>query len=105
MAHKPYSQANTKRPASSGRFPLAVAALALVLVAVGAFFLFNRGTSAPAKPAEVAGRPQLAVDREQIDFGKVPLDVPVQAKFELRNTGDQVLQIQGAPQVEVREGC
>jgi len=46
------------------------------------------------------------VDRQQIDFGKVPLDKPVKATFMLSNVGDQPLQILGEqPVVEVKQGC
>lgn len=83
----------------------ALGAVALALVAVGAFFLFGHGNNEPAKPVGVAGQPNLVVDRERLDFGKVPVEQLVKAEFELSNTGDQPLQILGAPQVEVREGC
>ena len=42
---------------------------------------------------------------QQIDFGKVPLDIPVKATFKLSNVGDQPLQILGQPIVEVKQGC
>jgi hypothetical protein len=103
VAQKSYSRAKT--PPKRNNLPIVLAGFALAFVAIGAFFLFGRGNGAPAKPVEVAGQPNLVVDREQIDFGKVPMDKPVLAEFELSNTGDQPLQIVGAPQVEVREGC
>jgi hypothetical protein len=51
------------------------------------------------------GGPRLAVDREEIDFGSVRFDKMVQARFRLKNVGDQPLQIATAPRVEVVEGC
>lgn len=104
MAHKSHSRAKNPRPKQSP-LPFVLGGIALVLVALGAFFLLGRGNGEPARPVEVAGQPNLAVDREQIDFGKVPVEQVVEAKFALSNTGDQPLQILGAPQVEVRAGC
>ncbi|MBM4458724.1 MAG: DUF1573 domain-containing protein [Chloroflexi bacterium] len=49
--------------------------------------------------------PRLAVDQKTMDFGKVPLDIPVKATFKLTNVGDQPLQILNKPIVEVRQGC
>jgi flagellar basal body-associated protein FliL len=104
VAHKSYARAKNPLP-KRNPLPLILMGIALVLVAVGAFFLFGRSDNEPPKPVETAGRPNLAVDREQIDFGKVPVEQVVKSEFELSNTGDQPLQILGAPQVEVREGC
>ncbi len=53
----------------------------------------------------MAGRPSLVADRQQIDFGKVPLDIPVKATFKLTNVGDQPLQVLNQPVVEVKQGC
>ncbi len=49
--------------------------------------------------------PRLAVDRTRIDFGKVPLDVPVRATFRLSNIGDRPLKLLNQPVVEVKQGC
>jgi len=51
------------------------------------------------------GGPRLAVDTELIDFGPVRFDKLVQARFLLRNVGDQPLQVAANPSVEVVEGC
>jgi flagellar basal body-associated protein FliL len=104
VAHKSYSQVKNPPP-KRNPLPLVLAGIALALVAIGAFFLFGRGDREPAKPVEVVGQPHLAVNRQQIDFGRVPVEQVVRAEFELSNTGDQALQILGVPQVEVREGC
>jgi len=45
------------------------------------------------------------VDRQQIDFGKLPLDKTVKATFQVSNVGDQPLQIVSEPVVEVKQGC
>lgn len=104
MAHKSNSRAKAPPP-KRNTFPLLLGGIALALVAISAFYLFGRDVDQPSKPVEVAGQPNLAVNRGQIDFGKVPVEQVVTAEFELSNTGDQPLRILGAPQVEVREGC
>lgn len=62
-------------------------------------------TGAAAGATRAINAPRLAVDRTLIDFGKVPLDVPVRATFRLRNVGDRPLQILNQPVVEVKAGC
>jgi hypothetical protein len=76
----------------------------LVLLAAGLFVL-GRPPAQAAKAPQFTGGPKLAVDQEKINFGTVPLGKPVKATFRLTNVGDQPLQIEGAPQVEVKEGC
>ncbi len=51
------------------------------------------------------GGPRLAVETAEIDFGPVRFEKLVQARFRLRNIGDQPLQIAANPPVEVVEGC
>lgn len=94
-------------PPKRRSLPLYVAGGALLVIVIGVVLLSNlgRGASGTGSPAQVSGRPKLAVDREQIDFGKVPLDVPVKATFKLSNVGDQPLQIVSQPVVEVKQGC
>jgi hypothetical protein len=89
------------------RLPLYLAGGALLVIIIGIVLLTNqgRGSSGPSSPAPVAGQPKLLLDREQIDFGKVPLDLPVKAAFKLTNVGDQPLQILNQPVVEVKQGC
>ena len=80
---------------------------AALIVAVG--FLAWRGGTAGAKSAsatpQATGGPRLSVDRDSIDFGKLPLDQSVRAEFKLKNVGDQLLAIKGAPRVELVKGC
>jgi hypothetical protein len=84
---------------------LAGGALLVIIVGVVLFALAGRGSSGTSSPAQVTGQAKLAVDREQIDFGKVPLDKPIKATFVLSNIGDQPLALQGMPVVEVKQGC
>lgn len=94
-------------PPKRSRLPLYVAGGALLVMVIGVVLLSNlgRGTPGTGNPAQVSGQPKLAVDRDQVDFGKVPLDVPVKATFKLSNVGDQPLQIVSQPVVEVKQGC
>jgi hypothetical protein len=87
--------------------PLYLAGGALLVIIIGIVLLSNlgRGSPGPGSPAQVTGQPKLALDREQIDFGKVPLGKTVKATFKLTNVGDQPLQILNQPVVEVKQGC
>lgn len=49
--------------------------------------------------------PRLAVDREEIDFGRVPLDKTVRAVFTITNDGDSTLTLDASSPVQVLEGC
>jgi hypothetical protein len=51
------------------------------------------------------GGPRLAVDKELIDFGTVRYDHFVEARFRLKNVGDQPLRLPASPPIEVVEGC
>ncbi len=89
--------------------PLAlIAGGSLFLIAILAFTLVGRNAAQSGAPpgfTPQAEGPRIAVDREVIDFGKRPLDIPVEAVFRVRNVGSAPLRIQGTPQVEVVEGC
>ncbi len=74
------------------------AAAALLLIA-GLAVLSMAGSGA-AKTG-----PRLAVDREQIDFGRVPLDKAIKAEFKVTNTGDTPLTLDASAPVQVLKGC
>ncbi len=95
------------RSPKRSRLPFYLAGGALLLIVAGAIWLATSGLepSGAGSPVQAASRPALAIDRERIDFGKVPLDIPVKATFELSNIGDQPLQILSQPVVEVKQGC
>ena len=77
-----------------------------VLLLGAAAFLFKNGEQVdPNYVPEVTGRPSLKVDKEQIDFGDVPLNKTVTATFVLTNVGDQTLKFTKDPYIEVKEGC
>ncbi|MGC8781926.1 MAG: hypothetical protein ACP5UQ_13785 [Anaerolineae bacterium] len=94
-------------PSRRNALPLLVAAGALLLVALGLVLLARPGrpSTATVGPTSAVNAPRLAVDRTVIDFGKVPLDIPVKATFRLSNVGDRPLAILNQPVVEVKQGC
>ena len=49
--------------------------------------------------------PRLAFDETSFDFGRVPLDTPVEHDFVYRNTGDALLVLQDQPEIQAVEGC
>ena len=95
-------------PAPKSPWPFVVMAVGAVLIVVVGFLVW-RGSATGARSAsatpQVTGGPKLSVDRDSIDFGKLPLDIPVKAEFKLKNVGDQPLAIKGAPRVELVKGC
>ena len=80
---------------------------ALLALVVGILVLSKPGaqSSPTATPAQVTGKPQVALDKTQIDFGQVKLGKTVQATFRVSNVGDQPLKIVEEPLVEVQRGC
>ena len=100
-------KANTARQPKRNALPLYLGGGALLVIIVGIVLLTNLGwgSTASSSPVQVAGQPKLLLDREQIDFGKVPLDIPVKATFKLSNVGDEPLQILNQPVIEVKQGC
>ena len=98
------SQKHTKRSKRKPVWPLIVVVAGVLLLLLGANFVYNR-SSRPPQPAEVSGLPALKVDKETIDLGDVKLGKTVQASFEITNTGDQTLSFTEEPYIEVKEGC
>ena len=100
-------KANTTSPPKRNILPIFLAGSVLLVIIAGIVLLASagRGSSGSSSPVQVAGQPKLVVDQEKIDFGKVPLDIPVKATFQLGNAGDQPLKILNQPVVEVKQGC
>jgi hypothetical protein len=82
-----------------------VLALGGVFLVSAAFLLFPKPKSVLNPASNEAGLPRLAVDREQIDFGDVPVGQVVTASFELTNTGDSTLRFTEDPTVQLKAGC
>ena len=99
-------QSGSKAQISSRRRSFLVpGAIALALV-LGAATLFLLKQPTPATfAAQQAGGPRLAVDKELIDFGAVRFERMVEARFRLRNVGDQPLRLAVDRRVEAIEGC
>jgi hypothetical protein len=61
--------------------------------------------AATGQADQFRGGARLAVDKDLIDFGAVRYNQFVEARFQLKNVGDQPLQLPASPPVEVVEGC
>ena len=83
----------------------ALVALGGLLLVSAALLLFARQKNNPNPASIEGGVPRLAVDREQIDFGDVPVGQVVTASFELTNTGTSTLSFTGEPTVQLKAGC
>jgi hypothetical protein len=83
--------------------PGALLSVGLLLAAI-AFLLIRASQQEPYTP-EVSGAPNAELDQTVMDYGDVPFNKPVEAIFNIRNTGDQPLQILGEARVELLQGC
>ncbi len=83
--------------------PLAVVTI-LAIVWVG--YVLYTSTATPPRPANagVVG-PRLQVDHEQLDLGNRQLNVPVRALFNVKNSGDDTLNLVVPQVVTALEGC
>ncbi len=94
--------ARAAQPEQKSILPLvAVFAGAAVLLIAGLFLIFSNSGGTSGKQVG----PHLTVDRERIDFGRVPLDKPVRAEFKVTNTGDGPLTLDTTAPVQVLQGC
>jgi hypothetical protein len=77
----------------------------LVALAAGAAALIL--TQAPRRDvvtdASAPGR--LVAEQPSVDLGRVPFDRMTEARFELDNTGGDMVRLVGAPKVRMLEGC
>lgn len=92
----------TKRPRKIWR--LLSAALAAVAIGGVAYGASQTPMSMVAtRPHD--GAPRLVVDKDVVDFGAVPYRRKIEAKFEITNGGNAVLEFTQAPYIEVVKGC
>jgi len=77
----------------------------LAVLAGGAVWTLVPRDAATGQEAQFRGGPRLVVDKDLIDFGSVRYNQFVEARFQLKNAGDQPLQLPASPPVEVVEGC
>jgi hypothetical protein len=94
-----------ERRARTQRRRLVIAGVVSVVVLVGltTWCVYPRRSSLSAA-TPYQGGPRLAVDTDLIDFGPVRFNKMVQARFLLRNVGDQPLRIAANPPLEAVEG-
>ncbi len=83
--------------------PLAVMSL---LAVVGIGYVVLSSIVKPPRPANpgIIG-PRLQVDQEMLDLGNRPLNVPIRAQFNVKNTGDDTLNLVVPQVVTALEGC
>ena len=103
---KSKTTATRERQVRASRRRLVVSGLVCAVVLAGfVTWYFYPRPSLLSAAAPYQGGPRLAVDTELIDFGPVRFNKMVQARFLLRNVGDQPLRIAANPPVEAVEGC
>lgn len=107
MVNKPTrGKRKAASPARHSPFALYLGLGVLLFIVAGLALVWRPGSrETTGAPAQLADGPRLAVDKEEIDFGPVPINKAVKAAFRLTNIGDQPLQVLGEPRIEVREGC
>ena len=84
------------------------AVLIIAAFALGVFQSDEKSSQQPFDPnfeSEVSGAPRVEVNQEIVDYGDVKLGTTVNTVFNVRNIGDEPLQILGEPRVELVEGC
>jgi hypothetical protein len=80
-------------------------ALSTLLLVTAGYLLLSKSDVDPNYLPEVTGRPSLKVEKEELDFGDVPLNETVYAAFKLTNVGDKTLKFTGTPYIELKDGC
>lgn len=85
-------------------WPLAILAVGSLLLILGAFFAFSQSSKTKAA-IEITGSPSLKVDKEEVNLGDVKIGQKVKVSFLLTNVGDQVLNFDKTPFIEVKDGC
>lgn len=83
--------------------PLTLVAI-LAIVGVG-YTVYTKTVKPPrAANAGVIG-PRVQVDQEMLDLGNRPLNVPIRAQFNVKNSGDDTLNLVVPQVVTALEGC
>lgn len=96
---KSKTQPPAPQPASSRRLVWIAVVIALALGAVALFAVLSRPTS------EGTGTPTIQVQTNELDFGDVAVNTPINAVYTIQNVGDAPLRILGEPRVELVRGC
>jgi hypothetical protein len=101
---KPYKKRTAKPKSKLPMLYIGIGAALVVVVAV--WFIVNNQKDSSVTESELTGAPpKLEVDKELIDFGDVPFNEFVTARFKVSNTGGQPLHFTQNPYVEIVEGC
>lgn len=103
----------TSRSRSDRRKGLSTSIWALSIVVLALMGLLALWTArgkpddAPSEPVafDVSAPGRLVARETTVDLGRVPFDVKTEARFELANTGGEVVQLVGPPRVRMLEGC
>ncbi|MBI4786999.1 MAG: hypothetical protein HY782_08140 [Chloroflexi bacterium] len=82
--------------------PLAIIGI-LAVLGVGYTVYTRTAKPHPANPGIIG--PRLEVDREQLNLGNRKLDVAVRAGFNVKNVGDDTLNLGVPKYVNALEGC
>jgi hypothetical protein len=77
----------------------------LVLVLGLALWLAWPGPGGPPATVDPSAAGRLEATETMVDLGRVPFDKPVEARFELANSGGSPVRLIGKPQVKLLEGC
>jgi hypothetical protein len=98
---------NHRKDKTSNSLPwLALAGVGL-LVALGAVVIgmVTGGSRANRPTPQVTGAPRVQVSPESLDHGDIHFLTTIESRFEVRNVGDEPLEILGEPRVDAVEGC
>jgi len=80
-------------------FPWIPFVLGGAFIVVAAFLFARQGGG------EGGGKPSIAVDQQQIDYGDVKFGVEKTFGIKVTNTGDGTLRFKEKPYIQVLEGC
>ena len=85
-------------------FLLLVLGLAVALgIGAGALLWAPRTSREVATDSSAPGR--LVAEQPSVDLGRVAFDRMTEARFDLDNTGGDVVRLVGAPKIRMLEGC
>jgi hypothetical protein len=76
-----------------------------VALSAGVAALFWAQTPNREVTTDSAAPGRLVAEQPTVDLGRVPFDRMTEARFELDNTGGDIVRLVGAPKVRMLEGC